>query len=114
MKDNRMLKMINGRAFTPVPRISAKLNVAPVRMIPQFRNFLLANVVPALKSLSRFGIRLHAIMETTRATIGPPITVLPSMLSCQEVDCVAKKPIIRHNTIAPFFFVELFMFFTLS
>ena len=86
MKDNKILKIINGRAFTPVPRISAKLNVAPVKMIPQFKNFLLANVVPALKSLSKLGIKLQAIIETRSATIGPPMTVLPSKESCHEVD----------------------------
>ena len=40
-KDKRILIIIRGSAFTPVPRIDAKLNVPPVKMIPQFKNCLL-------------------------------------------------------------------------
>jgi predicted AAA+ superfamily ATPase len=86
-----MLKTINGSAFTPVPKMSAKLSVAPVKMIPQFKNFLLANVVPALNSLSTDGIMLQIIIETNKATIGPPITVLLNNADCKSVDFVAKK-----------------------
>ena len=104
VKESRILNRISGSAFTPVPIMSAKLKVAPVRMMPQFKNFLLAKVVPALKSLFRDGIRLQMIMETRRATIGPPITVLPSREPCREVDQVARRPIIRQRAIAPYFF----------
>ena len=110
VKESRMLNKISGRALTPVPRISAKLKVAPVRIMPQFRNFLLAKVVPALKSLGRLGSRLQAIIDTSRATIGPPITVRPRRADCQSVERVASPPMIRQRRIAPVFFLFIFPF----
>ena len=40
-KDRQMLNRIKGRALTPVPIISAKLKVPPVKIMPQFKNCLL-------------------------------------------------------------------------
>ena len=40
VKESRILKMISGRARTPVPMIAAKESVPPVAMMPQLRNCL--------------------------------------------------------------------------
>ena len=74
----KMFRMMRGSAFTPVPMIAAKLKVPPVAMMPQLRNFFAQNDVPSLKPLETEGRILQAIIETRRASIGPPTTTRPN------------------------------------
>ena len=106
-----ILNTISGNALIPVPKISLKLKVAPVSIIAQFKNFLLANVVPDFLSESKVGSRLHNIIEIKRATIGAPITIRPNASVCQLSDFVAKKPIMKQIKII-WSFLYIFLFFS--